>query len=81
MNAHRNPTTGLIRFVYIPGSGCFRAGGEDFTESQVADEICEEAWAARTRDGDVVAGPDKDQVARSGLNPAPGADLAARLDP
>jgi hypothetical protein len=80
--AHRSSVTGNKLFVYVPGAGCFRAGGENFSFAKVADEIRSEPWAARTDDGDVVAGPGKAQVARHARHePTPGAGLAALLAP
>lgn len=78
--ATRNPTTGNKHFVLEPGAR-FRTGGEDFTYDQVADEIRDEGWAAVNDRGDVIAGPDRESVARSARRgPQPSAGLAAQLE-
>jgi hypothetical protein len=72
----RNPA----RFFRRALDGGFRSGGRDYSFAEVADEIRGEGWAALNRDADVIAGPDRDQVARAAqAEPIPSAELAARL--
>jgi hypothetical protein len=73
-------TTGATRFFRRTLGGGFRSGGQDYSFAQVADEIRGDGWAALNRDADVIAGPDRDQVARIAQSePLPSADLAAAL--
>jgi hypothetical protein len=60
----------------------FASGGREFTFAEVADAIRGEPWAARNDHGDVIAGPDRDRVARSSRSePRRGAEIAATLEP
>ena len=80
MTVPRNPVTGNRYFVRLDFGAGFKSGRQEFTFADMAGELRGEAWATLDYCGAVIAGPDKEQVARAaGSEPQTGAELAARL--